>query len=283
METVTTGEIKLTFRKKKSGETYVAHQYFKLPMQVLPSYYQDTDGTAFIYLLNLSGGVLQGDQLRTEIQIEKGGKALISTPSASKYYKREEKGPASINAIFRVAEHSCLEYLPEHAIPFKGSHVIQENQFFLHKNSFLMATDVITPGRTSRGEIFQYKCYENKTAIYVDNHLIALDCCKIEPSKNDYTGMGYLEGFGIQGSIYLYTLKLTEANKEILKEEIRRIKEKLKGEGRLVMEMTEVTEGLVIVRLLGDHIQLVQKAIFEFWHQERPLLLEKPGVRLRKY
>lgn len=282
METVT-GEIKLNFRKKKSGETYVANQYFKLPMQVLPPYYQDTDGTAFIYLLNLSGGVLQGDQLKTEIQLEKGSRVLVSTPSANKYYKREEKEPAFIKSTFRLAQNSYLEYWPEHAIPFKGSHVIQQNQFFVDKTSFLMAIDILTPGRTSRGEFFQYACYENKTEIYVDHHLVALDRCKIEPTKKEYTGIGYLEGFFVQGAIYLYTLKLTEENKEILKNKVERIKENLKETGNLSMEMTEVSEGLVIVRVLGDTIQLVEKAILEFWHQQRPLLLEKPGVRIRKY
>ena len=56
-----TGKLSLVFRKRDDGVTYMAKQYYKLPLQVLRPHYQDDDGTAFVYMLNPSGGVLQND------------------------------------------------------------------------------------------------------------------------------------------------------------------------------------------------------------------------------
>lgn len=94
-----TGVIRLELRKKSSGKTYLARQFYDLPLQVLPPYYQDDDGTAFVYLLNPTGGVLQGDRLLTEIKVEKDARALITTPSANKLYKMEDDHAEILNEI----------------------------------------------------------------------------------------------------------------------------------------------------------------------------------------
>ena len=54
------------------------------------AHYQDSDGTAFIYLLNPSGGVLQHDRLLTEITLEEGSRVYVTTPSNTKFYKMDE-------------------------------------------------------------------------------------------------------------------------------------------------------------------------------------------------
>ena len=85
----TTGELSLLFRKKKNGQTYLAEQYYKLPLQVMRAHYQDSDGTAFIYLLNPSGGVLQHDRLLTEITLEEGSRVYAVSYTHLDVYKRQ--------------------------------------------------------------------------------------------------------------------------------------------------------------------------------------------------
>ena len=75
-----TGRLSLVFRKRADGRTAIAQQYFRLPLQILNPYYQDDDGTAFVYLLNPSGGILQNDRLLTELTLEENSRALITPP-----------------------------------------------------------------------------------------------------------------------------------------------------------------------------------------------------------
>lgn len=92
------GEIQLEIGKKHTGneESYIARQYYKLPLQVMTPFYQDMDGTVFLYLLNPSGGVLDYDNFKIEVKIKDGAKTWIGTPSATKIYKRrDEKAPVS--------------------------------------------------------------------------------------------------------------------------------------------------------------------------------------------
>ncbi len=52
-------------RHGRAGRTVIADQYWRIPLQALPPSYQDGDDEAYVYLLNPTGGVVQGDRLHT--------------------------------------------------------------------------------------------------------------------------------------------------------------------------------------------------------------------------
>ena len=63
------------------------------------THYQEDDGTAYTYLLNPSGGVLQHDRLYTEIVLEENSKVYITTPSSTKFYKMDDGHAEVVNKI----------------------------------------------------------------------------------------------------------------------------------------------------------------------------------------
>ncbi|MDD3168074.1 MAG: urease accessory protein UreD, partial [Eubacteriales bacterium] len=138
----TEGILRLRYRRRQSGRTYIANQFYQLPLQVLPPYYEETDGTAFTYILNPTGGVLQNDRLTVDITVEKGARALVTTPSAGKFYRMED-GHGELTNSFEVASGAVLEYLPEYNIPYADTKIIQENLFRVSKDSILIAADMI--------------------------------------------------------------------------------------------------------------------------------------------
>lgn len=129
-----TGALSLRFKRKTDGRSYLAQQYYKLPLQVMTTHYQDNDGTVFVYLLNPGGGVLQHDRLLTEIVLEEDSRVYITTPSTTKFYKMDEGHAEVVNKI-TVGAGAVLEYLPEHNAPFAMSEAYQENEFHLHGDS----------------------------------------------------------------------------------------------------------------------------------------------------
>ena len=68
----------------REGHTVVADQFWTLPLQVMPPSYQDDDDQAYVYLLNPTGGIVQGDRLETEVVLESGVRDLLRRPLLGK-------------------------------------------------------------------------------------------------------------------------------------------------------------------------------------------------------
>lgn len=269
-----TGRLFLRFRRKESGKTYVAKQYFKLPLQIMSPYYQDQDGTAFVYLLNPSGGILQHDRLYTEVVVEENARVLLTTPASTKFYKMDE-GHALLKNDFTVEQGGVLEYLPEHNVPFADSKTYTETNFYLHKDATLIASDMLTAGRVSRNEMFQYDLWESKTKIYVEGKLFAYDRAILEPKKHHIQGLGLMEGYGTNGTLYVYQKKADQA----LVSAIRAVA----PDDKVRFGASLVDESLIVVRFIGDNIIDMQQTMLKVWEIVRKTLLGKPSVRIRKY
>lgn len=269
-----TGELSLVFRRKEGGQTYLAKQYFKLPLQVMKPHYQDDDGTAFVYLLNPAGGILQKDVLYTEILMEEGSRALITTPSSTKLYKMEDGHAELINKV-TVKSGAVLEYLPEHNVPFAKSETFQENEFYLEKGAILIASDMVTAGRVAKGEVFQYDLYASRTKIYVDGVLKVYDNSRMNPVSTDMSRLGYMEGYLTNGTIYVYAENLDDR----LPAKINQLEQN----GNVRFAAGKIDDNLMIVRFLGNSMIDLKEGLSSVWNQIRLDLLGKAAVRIRKY
>lgn len=270
-----TGVIRLELRKKSSGKTYLARQFYDLPLQVLPPYYQDDDGTAFVYLLNPTGGVLQGDRLLTEIKVEKDARALITTPSANKLYKMEDDHAEILNEI-HVEEGGVLEFIPEYNIPYAKSSTYQESIFHIHDDSILFTWDMVIPGRVDLGEYFDYDLYSSKIKIYVNGKLKAYEFAKLTPIDGTINGVGMMEGHGIYSTIIIYGKELPED----LLTEIQRKMEATKG---IKGGISLIEDSMVCIKILGQQVTETWETMMSIWATMRKALLNKGRVKIRKY
>ena len=271
----THGTLNLIFRKRREGRTFLASQHYRLPLQVLTPYYSDGDGTAFVYLLNPSGGILQGDLLETDILVEKDAKAWVATPSANKFYRMDE-GHATLRNRIRIEAGGVLEYMPEYNIPFSESAVEQATTFDLDEQAVLIAFDMIVPGRIEKGEEFQYTRYSSKTKIMVGGKLEAYEYALLEPGKTHPGVVGGLEERRIYGTVFLYQKNLSQT----LKVEVDNWFENCSGiEGG----MTFLSSDLATIKYLGDSVQDCQDTVHGLWSITRKALLGKECVRIRKY
>lgn len=269
-----TGKLSLVFRKKDDGVTYMAKQYYKLPLQVLRPHYQDDDGTAFVYMLNPSGGVLQNDKLYTDIVVEPNARALVTTPSSTKFYKSDE-GHSEISNRAELHSGSVLEYIPEHNVPYGGSRTYQENEFHLCKDSTLIAFDMSTAGRVSMGEVFRYDIYSSLTKIYVDGKLKLYDRACIEPHKLDLSKPGLMEGFLSNGTIYAHAPSIPDGLIDDLNS--------MGHSGEINFAAGIMDDNIIVTRFLGSDIIVLKDTVNAVWDRLRRALLDKPAVKIRKF
>ncbi|MBQ9060898.1 MAG: urease accessory protein UreD [Firmicutes bacterium] len=279
------GQINIVFRRNESGRTYMAKQLWKIPLQILKPHYYDVDGTAVVYSLNPAGGILQHDRLLTQIESEPGTDALFTTPGHNKYYKMDE-GCAKVWNRLYVHCGGVLEYLPEHNVPFARSTVFQENEFRVEKGGVLFAADMVTAGRVASGEKFAYDRYMSRTRIFIDGQLALYDRCDLRPEEEDLLGMGLLDGYQTNGSLYV----VADGMDPKLKEEINALGRRSAGEA--AQESSEnasvrlaagnVRPDLLVIRFLGDGMIEMTDTMQRVWDICRKSILGKPALRLRK-
>lgn len=272
------GEIRLEIDRRDAGESYLGKQYYKLPLQVMPPFYQDDDGTCFLYLLNPSGGILTYDNFKIEVKVKDGAKACISTPSATKIYKKREAGvlEAQQENVFYVGSGSVLEYCPDEIIPYADSAFRQENRFYLEADSTLITWDILSGGRALRGEVFRFERYASETGIYVNGVPLVMDKMVLQPRETDVANMQCMRGYLYTATVYAYGSRCTEGLAETLREEGAKYADDLFG-------ASLVTEKLIAVKILGSHAYRVLEEVHRVWEALREGMMDKKAVRLRKF
>lgn len=269
-----TGKLSLVFSRKDNGSTYLSRQYFKLPLQIMMPHYQEDDETAFVYLLNPGGGILQHDRLLTEVTVEDNANVYITTPSSTRFYKMDE-GHAEVENLFSVGSGAVLEYMPEYTVPFAQSRSFQKNEFRLKRDSVFIASDIVTAGRTSRNEIFDYDLYSSGTRIYIDDELKLYDSCRITPETMNPVRMGLLEGKLISGTVYAYAEHMPDGICSRLNEAAHEVS---------IDYAAGMVENMIItVRFLGNDMMSVKEFVYNIWDILRRELIGKGAVRIRKY
>jgi urease accessory protein len=256
------------------GRTVVADQYWRLPLQVMPPSYQDGDDEAWIYLLNPTGGIVQGDRLTSEIVLEPGARCLLTSQSATKVYRAVE---ATAEETSRLVLHgdAVLEYLPDPTIPFAGSRLRRRTRVDLDPASTLILTDLLAAGRVARGERFAMERLFVEVEIRVAGVERVVDRLDLEPARGALDRPGLWDGYTHYASLYAYSPRLDPAL-------AMKLAELVEGRDGVYGGAGQPAPNLVVARMLGPSAEAVQALLFDAWDILRRALLAKPARRVRK-
>ena len=125
------GNCFLNFFNNKASLGNVDKTIFKSkstsPYKILKSIH-DQDGRCILPVLHTAGGLVGGDLLELEVNLEKNSKVLLTTSSAQKVYgsvgisKINPKGTFSKQKnLINILDNSHLEFLPQETITFPRS------------------------------------------------------------------------------------------------------------------------------------------------------------------
>jgi urease accessory protein len=186
-ETGKSGMVKLEFEiEGRTGQTVATDIFSKVPLQVQKVLYPEESfpEMAYVYIMSPSGGILQGDRLRVEISLKKGARVHVTTQAATKVYRMSANYATQDVAVF-VDEGCYLELVPDQLIPYGDSRFHQRMTMRVHDDATMLYSEIVTPGRTGRGERFQYDIFSLKT-IGLDqaSRLRFLDALLLEPKRS---------------------------------------------------------------------------------------------------
>ena len=145
------------------------------PLRILKSLYPEGDRVCHNILVHPPSGLVGGDELLIDINLQAGAHALVTTPGATRFYGSDAK-TARQQVHARLADGACLEWLPLEALAYNGCQAHNQAVFHLDAGSRLMAWDVTALGLPHADQPFlsgQFQQHLEITGTWLERGLIA--------------------------------------------------------------------------------------------------------------
>lgn len=229
------------------------------PLTVQRPFYPE--GTpCHVYLLHPPGGVVGGDRLNIELEVQPGAHALLTTPGASKFYR--SAGPLALQQQVQQINDGILEWLPQENILFPGARVKLESQIRLDRTAQFIGWEIHCLGRPAIGELFDPGEASFRLALYREQRPLLIDRWRINEHR-DLQGAASLRNHPVAGSWLA-----TGADQTMLELARETLAQSAQGH----IGITLLGEVLV-ARYLGDSSEEARRLFQHLWRTTRPLLL----------
>jgi urease accessory protein len=145
---------------------------------------------SLVHLNNVSGGVLAGDRLALDVEVQAGASAQITTMGATRLYRhRAGAADSEQRSRFSVGDGAILEYLPDPVIPYAGSRHVQPTEVRLGRGSTLFWWEVLAPGRLAAGERFAFERLRVQAEVYAGSRPVLREDYLLQPRQKDLSAM----------------------------------------------------------------------------------------------
>lgn len=142
----------LTATRDGSGATRV-HSRHDGPLRLLKTLYPESERVAHAVLVHPPGGLVGGDRLDIQLDVQAGAHLLVTTPAATRFY-RSNAGEAAHVVHAQVGEGARLEWLPQETLAYPDCIARNEVKLSLAPGASLFATEVLGLGLPAASQPF---------------------------------------------------------------------------------------------------------------------------------
>ncbi|RKH59909.1 urease accessory protein UreD [Corallococcus aberystwythensis] len=135
---------------------------------------------AWAYTSSFGGGLVDGDHLRLEVDVAEGATALLATQGANRVY-RSPKGCRS-DLCARVERDALLAWVPDPTVCFTGARYSQTLDVTLAPGASLVLADVVTAGRSARGERWAFLHYASRLRVAREGRALVDERWVLDPA-----------------------------------------------------------------------------------------------------
>ena len=136
-----------------NGQTVARYQHSG-PLRILQSLYPEGPAICHNVLVHPPSGLVGGDTLQLNVQVDSGAHGLITTPGATRFY-RSADAEAVQNTQLHLADGARLEWLPLEAIAYNACRARNEVRAHLAPSAQLLGWDVTALGLPHANQPFE--------------------------------------------------------------------------------------------------------------------------------
>lgn len=269
------GRLSLRFARR-GPRTDLVRSSFTLPLQVLAPLAME-DGSAYLVLLNPTGGVLGGDRLTSEIVLEPFAHASLTTSSATRVY-RTDNLPAIQDTVIRVGGGATIEYFPDHLIPHPGAALRQSLRVEIDRGGRALFWEAMACGRIGRNERWEFRQIVTEVEVLVREKPAWLSRARIDPDVLAPKRPGLAEAYAYTGSLAIIADGFTQWPQLIAE-----ISRELAAFPEVHGGVSKLTGDGCLVRVLANSAIRLTGICTSLWAIGRAMVLGLPAFESRKF
>lgn len=250
------GKLTLTYQKRDNS-TQVISAYHQAPLKIQRSFYPEGSTICHSIIFHTAGGIVGGDLLSQNINLQDNCHSLITTPAATKIYKTNGN-IAKQNILIKLENNSFLEYLPQENIIFNGAIYQQNCRIELAENAHYCGWEINRFGRSARGEKFTQGDWKSSTEIWQNDQPLWIDNQWLPGNEIIVNSLNGLAGYSVSGTFCWIGEEITE---DIIRD-IRHLAENQVNQGET--GVTQLLKGL-FCRYRGNSTTEAKKWFIDVW------------------
>ena len=256
--------------KREQDKTILASCQHQGPLRVQRPFYPESTKICHVYIVHPPGGLVSGDRLELDIEIDADSWGIMTTPGATKFY-RSRQGVATQRVQIKVRKDAVLEWFPQENIQFNGTRSKTSIQVNLDDSAQFIGWDINCLGRPASREPLLRCEINNRFEIWRNDTPVFLDRAHYLNDDPIFDAAWGLQGYPVNG-----LLVCSKSEPSLLS--------KIRESGLLnttaIIGVTE-KQGTMIFRFLGHHAQEAKSIFQAVWGILRPALLGVDAVTPR--
>jgi urease accessory protein len=143
----------LALHYRRDGDTTRARSRHHGPLRVLASLYPEGPEVCHHVLVHPPGGLVGGDVLELEVDLDPGAHVVLTTPGAARFYRSlGERARQQVSV--RLAEGARFEWLPLETICHRSCLADNHLAYSLAPAAEMIGWDLLALGLPASGEVF---------------------------------------------------------------------------------------------------------------------------------
>lgn len=250
---------------RRGRRTVLAARRQHGPLTVQRPFYPEADGVCHTYVLHPPAGIVGGDTLRVDVDLEAAAHALVTTPAATRWYFSRGRD-AEVRQQARVADGATLEWLPQETLVFDGAHACLSTRVELHGTARFCGWEILGLGRPACGESFLHGRLDFRFELFRDGRPLLLE--RLRGASGGVAGLRH--------HTTCATFMAVPADAAAL--EVARI---ILGRACDVVAGATLIGDLLVVRGLATHCEPLAGMFLDLWAGLRPVVLGRAAVAPR--
>ncbi|MET0279968.1 MAG: urease accessory protein UreD [Steroidobacteraceae bacterium] len=247
--------------------TVLARRRHVGPLIVQRPFYPE-GGTCHVYLVHPPGGIVGGDAVELQVQVDPGAHALLTTPAATRFYRAGPHPHATL--MQRLEAHdAALEWLPQETIVFDGARAHSSTRVQLHGDARFLGWEILCLGRPANGERLTCGELRQDFLLHRDGEPLLLDRLRL---GQDFSALGAAWGLGAaqaMGTLLMYPARAVD---------LAPLRALTCNGARHALS---VVDEVLVCRALATQAESVKQLFKDIWLRLRPALMGQAGVAPR--
>jgi urease accessory protein len=268
-----TGKLDLNY-SHQDGTTKLSQALAQAPLKIQRAFYPEGPELCHSVILHTAGGIVGGDRLVQNIELEAHSQVLLTTAAASKVYRSEGERSEQIITI-KLGENAYLEWFPQETVIFNQAIYQQDLRVELAKNAVFCGWEITRLGRTARGEQFLTGDWRSRIEIWQAGYPLWIDRQGLQASLEIINSPNGLN----QKAIAATFIWLGQNVEQEVVTEARELGKSWVKEGEIGITQTQ-GEGL-LCRYRGNSTTEVKHYFEAIWGLLRQSYRDRPAIRPR--